>query len=123
MQKTKVRENRSTTTCLTVRMRKWTLTPSLTLRVGKENEQRTGCPPRRPRNRPRRAGQQGKTILYIQRGVACRRRFLPTVDIHAARSRGALPRENQSIPVGTSARQRNGARPLGAQVPCLGKEC
>jgi len=32
------------------------------------------------------------------------------------------PRENRSIPVGGFCRQRNRARPLGAQIPRLGKE-
>src|SRR6202521_808386 len=121
-QKKKVRENRRTPACLTVRMRTWTLIPSLPPHAGKENERRTGCHPRRPRNRPRRAGRQGETILHIQRSVARRRRRLSAVDLDAARPRRARQRENLSIPVGTPARQRNGARPLGAQVPRFGKK-
>jgi len=65
MQKKKVQETKDTA-CLTLRMHMSILIPSLPPHAGKENERRTGRHPRRPRNRPRLAGRQGKTILYIQ---------------------------------------------------------
>jgi hypothetical protein len=99
----------------------WILIQSLPPRAEKENERRTGRHPRRPRNGPRRARRQGKTILCIQGGVAQRRRLSP-VDFEAPRSRRARSRENRSVPVGASARQRNGARSLGAQIPSLGEK-
>src|SRR5277367_1709170 len=49
-QKKKVRKNRRTPACPTVRKRPWTLIPSLAPHAGKENERTTGCHSRRPRN-------------------------------------------------------------------------
>ena len=46
MQIKKVRENRRTPTCLTVRMRTWILIPSLTPHAGKENDRRRPHPSR-----------------------------------------------------------------------------